>query len=157
MADTERRDVPESRIARLLNRAFGVAVGAGLGFSHNYLLAVRGRKTGMTFTTPVNLLDYDGRRFLVASRGETQWVRNARAAGRVALSKGSRRLEFQVREPAPQLKPPVLKAFLDRFATSVQRFYPIPKGSPVESFEAIANRYPVFELIPVAKSEARKR
>jgi len=157
MADTRRRDVPESRIDRLLNRAFGVAVGLGLGFSHNYLLAVRGRKTGMTFTTPVNLLDYDGRRFLVASRGETQWVRNARAAGRVALSKGSRRLEFQVKELAPQLKPPVLKAFLDRFATSVQRFYPIPKGSPAQSFEPIANRYPVFELIPVAKSEARKR
>ena len=157
MADTRRRHVPESRIDRLLNRAFGVAVGLGLGFSHNYLLAVRGRKTGMTFTTPVNLLDYDGRRFLVASRGETQWVRNARAAGRIALSKGSRRLEFQVRELAPHLKPPILKAFLDRFATSVQRFYPIPKGSPVESFEPIANRYPVFELISVAKSEARKR
>lgn len=157
MADTERRDVPESRIDRLFNRAFGVAVGWGLGFSHNYLLSVRGRKTGMTFTTPVNLLDYGGRRFLVASRGETQWVRNARAAGRIALSKGSRRFEFQVKELAPHLRPPILKAFLDRFATSVARFYPIPKGSPVESFEPIANRYPVFELIPAAKTQGPER
>jgi len=157
MAETKAHNLPESRIDRLFNRAFGVAVGLGLGFSHNYLLEVRGRKTGRAFTTPVNLLDYDGRRFLVASRGETQWVRNARAAGRVALSKGSRRLEFQVREVAPPFRAPILKAFLDRFATSVGRFYPIPKGSPVESFEPIASRYPVFELIPAAKDEERER
>ena len=45
-----------STIEQLFNRVFGLLVGLGLGLSHNYVLQVRGRKTGRMYSTPVNLL-----------------------------------------------------------------------------------------------------
>jgi hypothetical protein len=59
-----------------------------------------------------------------------------------------RRRRLAVRELPSELRPPILKAYLDRFAAEVQRFFPVPKGSPVEAFDEIAPRYPVFELQP---------
>jgi deazaflavin-dependent oxidoreductase (nitroreductase family) len=135
-----------SAMERLLNRTYGIVVGLGFGFAHNYLLETRGRKTGRVYTTPVNLLEMGGRRFLCASRGETAWVKNARAAGVVVLAKGSKRCEYGVRELAVADRAPMLKEFLDRFASSVQRFYPVPKGSPLEAFGDCARLMPVFEL-----------
>ncbi len=137
----------ETAFERIANRTFGGLVRLGLGFGHNYLLEVRGRKSGKVFSTPVNLLEYNGRRYLIASRGETQWARNARAAGRVTLRKGIRRRDYKVRELPVSERPPILKEFLDRFATSVQRFHAVPKGSPAEAHVADAPRHPVFELI----------
>ncbi len=137
----------ETAFERIANRTFGGLVRLGLGFGHNYLLEVRGRKSGKVFSTPVNLLEYNGRRYLIASRGETQWARNARAAGRVTLRKGIRRRDYKVRELPVSERPPILKEFLDRFAASVQRFHAVPKGSPAEAHAADAPRHPVFELI----------
>ena len=65
---------------RFFNRIFGYLVGFGLGFHYNYLLQVRGRKSGKLYSTPIDLLELNGKRFLVAPRGRTQWVRNAEAA-----------------------------------------------------------------------------
>ena len=45
-------------------------------------------------------------------------------------------------------RPAVLRAYLDRFGTFVQRYFPVRAGSPPSSFDAIAARYPVFELLP---------
>lgn len=132
---------------RIANGLFGVLVGLGIGFGHSYVLEVRGRKSGNVFKTPVNLLTRDGKRYLVASRGETNWVRNARAAGTVALVKGSDRKDYRVREIPIAERPEIIKDFLDRFALSVQRYYPVPKGSPASAFAEIAARYPVFELV----------
>lgn len=74
---------------RILNKAFGILVGLGLGLRHNYLVEVRGRKTDRIYSTPIDLLEVEGRRFLVAPRGRTQWVRNAEAAGEVTLKEAS--------------------------------------------------------------------
>jgi hypothetical protein len=60
-----------------------------------------------------------------------------------------RRRRYAVRELPPGKRSPILKAYLDRFAGEVQRFFPIPKGSPVEAFNDLAPRYPVFELQPL--------
>jgi hypothetical protein len=60
-----------------------------------------------------------------------------------------RRRRFAVREVVPEARPPVLKAYLDRYAAEVQRFFPVSKGSPEAAFEAIAGHYPVFELTPL--------
>jgi hypothetical protein len=97
----------------------------------------------------VDPLDLGGHRYLVCARGNANWVRNARAAGEVVLVRALRRHRYAVRELPPDLRPPVLKAYLDRFASEVQRFFPVPKGSAVEAFDALASRYPVFELQPV--------
>ncbi len=134
-------------IERIFNRFFGFLVGLGLGMKHNYLLEVRGRKSGKLYSTLIDLLERGGKRFLVAPRGLTQWVRNAEAAGEVALKKGSSRQTYRLRPVPDAEKPELLKAYLDSFKTAVQRFFPVPAGSGVEAFVSIAPNYPVFELI----------
>src|SRR4029077_19302165 len=119
---------------RGFNRLFGFLVGLGLGFSHNYLLQVRGRKSGRLYSTPIDLLELGGKRFLVAPRGRTQWVRNAEAAGEVTLKKGRSQQRFQLRPIADADKPEILKAYLDNFKREVQRYFPLPAGSPVQAF-----------------------
>jgi deazaflavin-dependent oxidoreductase (nitroreductase family) len=134
-------------VEKIFNRVFGFVVGVGLGFSYNYLLQVRGRKSGKLYTTPINLLERNGKRFLVAPRGRTQWVRNAEAAGEVTLKKGSSSQGFRLWVLAEVEKPEILKAYLDAFKRDVQRYFPVPAGSPVESFAELAGSYPVFELL----------
>ena len=133
---------------KIFNRIFGFLVGLGLGFSYNYLLEVRGRKTGKLYSTPINLLELNGKKFLVAPRGRTQWVRNAEAAGEVTLKKGSKRQKFRLRPLTDAEKPAILKAYLDTFRREVQRYFPIPAGSSQEPFAAITGSYPAFELLP---------
>jgi deazaflavin-dependent oxidoreductase (nitroreductase family) len=137
----------ESTIDRFFNRLMGQALRLGFAPGYMRLLEVRGRKSGKTFTTPVNVLEFQGRRWLVAARGETAWARNARASGRVVLRRGSRAESLTVREIADADKPEIIKAFLDRFKSQVQRFFEVPAGSPADAFRAAASRTPVFELI----------
>ena len=134
-------------IERAFNKTFGFLVGMGLGFSYNYLLQVRGRKSGRLYSTPIDLLELGGKRFLVAPRGRTQWVRNAEAAGEVTLKKGRTRQRFQLRSIPDADKPEILKAYLDNFKGAVQRYFPVPAGSPARAFAELAQSYPAFELI----------
>jgi deazaflavin-dependent oxidoreductase (nitroreductase family) len=136
-------------VEKIFNRAFGLLVGVGLGFSYNYLLQVRGRKSGRIYSTPINLLERQGKRFLVAPRGRTQWVRNAEAAGEVTLKKGSTRQKFRLRPLVETEKPEILKAYLDTFKREVQTYFPVAAGSPVEVFVELIPNYPAFELLAV--------
>ena len=129
----------------MFNRLFGVLVGLGFGLSHNYLLQVRGRKSGRLYSTPVNLLIVDDRKYLIAPRGNTQWVRNARSAGEVWLKKGRRQDRFRVREVRNAEKPRLLKLYLEQFRTTVQRYFSVPAGSDPEAFFAGLSLHPVFE------------
>jgi len=138
---------PPTAIERAFNSIFGLLVGLGLGLKHNYLLQVRGRKSGKLYSTPIDLLEMDGKRFLVAPRGQTQWVRNAEAAGEVTLKKGGFQKSFRLRAIPHEEKPALLKAYLDRFKTTVQRYFPVAAGSDAQAFLSIAANYPVFELI----------
>ena len=135
-------------VERIFNRVFGFVVGLGLGLRHNYLLEVRGRKTGRIFSTPINLLDFRNKRYLVAPRGRTQWVRNAGSAGEVTLKKGRTRQSFRLLAILDSDKPEILKAYLDQFKPTVQRYFPVPAGSPAEAFTGLVESYPVFELLP---------
>ncbi len=130
------------------NRLFGALVGAGMAPSHVYLLQVTGRKSGRTYSTPVYIVERNRTRFLVAPRGETQWVRNARAAGRISLKRGRTRKAFRLRELADPDKPEILKQYLDSYRLAVHKYFPITAGSPAEAFFRIAPDYPVFELVP---------
>ena len=136
-----------SRVEALFNRVFGVLVGLGLGMKHNYLLQVRGRKSGKLYSNPIDLLELNGKRYLVAPRGLTQWVRNAESAEEVTLKRGGFRQTFHLRPIPDADKPGLLKAYLDSFKTTVQRYFSVRAGSPPEAFFAIAAEYPVFELL----------
>ena len=134
-------------IERAFNRTYGFLVGLGFGLSHSYLLQVRGRKSGKLFSTPVDLLKLNGKQFLVAPRGRTQWVRNAEAAGEITLKRGNFRGAFRLRPLADSEKPEVLKSYLDSFKKEVQRYFPLPAGSPASAFRELASNYPAFELV----------
>jgi hypothetical protein len=90
-------------------------------------------------------MELDGKQFLVAPRGRTQWVRNAEAAGEVTLKRGARR-RYRLRPLEESEKPHVLKTYLTNYKSAVKKFFPIPPGAPVEEFAKIAGEYPVFEL-----------
>jgi hypothetical protein len=139
-------------IERILGRMLVFLVRIGLVRGHFYVLEVRGRKSGRTISLPVDPLDLDGQRYLVCARGNSNWVRNVRTAGEVVLVRAMRRRRYAARELPSGMRPPILKAYLDRFAGEVQRFFPVPKGSAVESFNDLAPRYPVFALQPLDKT-----
>src|SRR5512143_3972894 len=105
-----RRFNQPNAVDRAINKLFGLLVGLGLGLRHNYLLQVRGRKSGRIYSTPVDVLDRDGKRYLVAPRGYTEWVRNAVASGTVSLQKGRWSQEFDVRLVSDDEKPEILKS-----------------------------------------------
>jgi hypothetical protein len=137
-----------SGLDRLFNRIYGVFGWAGLGFSYACLLEVRGRKSGRTYFTPIDLLELNGKRYLVSPRGRTQWV-NAEAAGEITLKKGRARQRFGLRALDDNEKPEILKAYLDTFKREVQKYFPVKAGAPPEAFRAVAEQYPGFELTPL--------
>jgi hypothetical protein len=76
-------------------------------------------------------------------------VRNAEAAGEVTLKKGRMRQRFRLRPIPDADKPEILKAYLDNFKREVQRYFPVPAGSPVQAFRELSPSYPAIELIAV--------
>lgn len=135
------------RIDRIGNALFrGLArLGIGPGWS----LTTRGRRTGLPRTVPVIPVDSGGQQWLVAPYGEVDWVRNARAAGQVQLSRGRITRICRVREASPAEAGPVLKRYV-RIATATRPYFAAPPGAPVAAFVAEAGRHPVFALTLVA-------
>jgi len=133
-------DVVSNRLMQLLGR-FGISI---LG---SRTLAVRGRTSGEWRTTPVNLLTFEGDRYLVAPRGHTQWVRNMRVAGGGELRLGRRVEPFRAVELTDTDKPPVLREYLRRWAWEVGFFFgDIDADSPEATLMEIAPGFPVFRI-----------
>lgn len=137
-----------SAVEAFFNRAFGFLVGLGIAPGYMHLLQVRGRKTGRIYSSPVNLLQFGGKPYLVAPRGATQWVRNAETAGEIVLKRGSARRKYRLRPIPDPEKSELLKLYLESYKSAVQRYFPVPAGSPAAAFRDVASNYPVFELIP---------
>ena len=113
-------------------------------------MRVKGRKTGEWRSTPVNLLSFEANRYLVAPRGETQWVRNLRAAGTGQLLVGRRVEVFRAVEIPSEEKPAVLRAYLKRWKAEVGVFFDcVSASSSDEELMTIGPRHPVFRLEPV--------
>jgi deazaflavin-dependent oxidoreductase (nitroreductase family) len=134
----------------VFNPLVAVLTRQGVSVLGSRVLAVKGRTSGEWRTTPVNLLGLEGRRYLVAPRGETQWVRNLRAAGTGELRVGKRAEAFRGRELSDDEKVPVLRAYLKRWKAETGVFF---EGTGADSSDdeirAIAPRHPAFEVLPV--------
>jgi len=76
-------------------------------------------------------------------------VRNADVAGEVILQRGFARQRYQLQPLSSLEKPEILKADLDRFRGSAQRYFPVPACSPADAFVELAPQRPAFELLPV--------
>jgi hypothetical protein len=139
---------PDWFTRRVFNPAVGRLTRWGISLLGSRVLDVRGRTSGEIRSTVVNLLTVDGARYLVAPRGETQWVRNVRAAGGEAVLRLGRRREAVVlHEVADADKTPILRAYLKAWAWEVGRFFDgLTASSTDEELAAAARGFPVFRL-----------
>jgi deazaflavin-dependent oxidoreductase (nitroreductase family) len=134
-------------VTGVFNRLVGVVTGMGMSMRGSRVLEVKGRSSGQPRRTPVNPLSFQGERYLVAPRGETQWVRNLRASGEGALLLGRRRERFSAVELPDEDKPPVLRAYLKHWKFEVGAFFDgVGPDSPEEELRAAAQKHPVFKL-----------
>jgi deazaflavin-dependent oxidoreductase (nitroreductase family) len=143
--------MPATPAGRRLNRAFNQSVAAltrlGISVWGSRVLYVRGRTSGEWRRTPVNLLTFEGERYLVAPRGQTQWVKNMRAAGGGELHVGRRVEPFTATEIADDQKPALLRAYLRRWKLEVGVFFDgVGPDAPDQKLREIAPGYPVFRL-----------
>jgi deazaflavin-dependent oxidoreductase (nitroreductase family) len=139
---------PGTLTRKLMNPFVILAMRAGISIWGSRILEVRGRKSGTPRRTPVNLLEVDGRQYLVSPRGETQWIRNVRADnGHLALILGRRREERVAHELSDTEKPPILRAYLRRWKMEVGVFFDgVSADSDDEDVRRIAPDHPVFLL-----------
>lgn len=150
------KDMAEDRYVRpgwltkhLFNGLVAAATRAGLSVWGSRVLRVRGRTSGEWRETPVNLLTYEGSRYLVAPRGVTQWVRNLRVAGEGELKLGRHVERFRATEIADQAKVDILRAYLRRWKAEVGVFFEgVGAGSPEDDVKRIAPNHPVFLIEP---------
>jgi deazaflavin-dependent oxidoreductase (nitroreductase family) len=120
----------------------------GVSVLGSRVLEVKGRKSGQPRRVPVNLLELDGREYLVSPRGETEWVRNVRAQnGRLDLLLGSKRQSRIATELIGDDRVPVLRAYLKRWKMEVGAFFEgVGPDSSDTDFKAQAEKHPVFLL-----------
>jgi deazaflavin-dependent oxidoreductase (nitroreductase family) len=128
----------------------------GIPLGPMVLLTVRGRKSGRLRTTPVDLFEKDGRKFLVSTHRQesSNWVRNLRAAGECVVRRGRASGTFTAVELPPPAAGQVLKGVLaPRLAMPLRGFvlrrtFSVPADAPLADFVAAAQNHPVFEIIP---------
>jgi deazaflavin-dependent oxidoreductase (nitroreductase family) len=131
----------------LFNPAVATLTRAGVSVLGSRVLRVRGRKSGLWRETPVNLLALDGQHYLVAPRGETQWVRNLRESGGGELRVGRRTQAFTAQEVDDDENAAVLRAYLKRWRWEVGVFFGgVGPDSSEADLRAEGRHHPVFRL-----------
>ena len=149
------RYLEPGRTTKVFNSAVAWLARAGVSILGSRELRVRGRRSGEWRATPVNLLVVEGRRYLVAPRGQTQWVRNIRVAGGAELRLGRRIEPFRGVELPDEDKPPILRRYLKRWKFEVGVFFDgVDAQASGERLLAIAPGYPVFRVDPASASSS---
>ena len=131
----------------MFNRVVAVFTRLGISVWGSRVLRVRGRKSGEWRSSPVNLLNREGTQYLVAPRGQTQWVRNIRVSGGGELVVGSRVQPFKAIEISDAEKVPILRDYLKRWKFEVGVFFGgVGPDSTDEELQRIAPDHPVFRV-----------
>jgi deazaflavin-dependent oxidoreductase (nitroreductase family) len=139
------------RVTRsIVNPLVSMLVKVGVPLKGAGVLSVRGRTTGEWRSVPVNPLSFEGDQFLVAPRGETQWVKNMRTARGGRIQRGRRTQEFTAVEVGDAEKTPILRAYLQEWAWEVGAFFDgVGADSTDEQLAAIAPNHPIFRITAV--------
>jgi deazaflavin-dependent oxidoreductase (nitroreductase family) len=140
----------------LLNPLMHGLIGLGLPLGPRrapmVLLTVKGRKSGQPRTTAVNMFERDDSRYVLGTFGETDWVRNLRAAREAILIQRGRRLavdaiELPIEDAAPVLQEALEPFLRTRFGgQALRRYYDVRPGAPLAAYIEEARRHPIFEL-----------
>jgi deazaflavin-dependent oxidoreductase (nitroreductase family) len=135
------------QVGRLSNELVAALTRRGISIKGSRVLSVRGRTSGEWRSTPVNPLPYEGKTYLVSPHGQTQWVRNMRAAGGGELRVGRRVESFTATELPDEQKPPLLREYLRRWKFEVGMFFEgVGPDAPDSRLLEIAPGYPVFQI-----------
>lgn len=135
----------QTRLRRLGNKLIAPLARLGLAGRRTHVLTVTGRKSGRRYSTPVQLVFIAGERWLVAPYGAVGWVKNARAAGEVELTRARKTERVRIEQVGPDQAAPVLREYL-RDTPIVKPFFDVGSDAPLEAFAAEASRHPVFRL-----------
>ena len=131
----------------VFNRAINGLMALGISVQGSRVLEVKGRKSGRWRTTPVNLLEVDGARYLVAPRGNTQWVRNMRVAAGGRRRRGRKPEGFKATDVAGAAAVPLLRAYLKKWKWEVGVFFEgVDTDASDAELLAIVPDHPVFKL-----------
>jgi deazaflavin-dependent oxidoreductase (nitroreductase family) len=131
----------------VFNPTVALCTRMGLSVWGSRVLRVRGRKSGEWRESPVNLLTFEGNRYLLAPRGNTQWVRNIRVSNEGELKLGSHVEKIRVTEIPDDQKIAILRAYLQRWKFEVGMFFSgVSADSPESDVRRIAPDHPVFRV-----------
>jgi deazaflavin-dependent oxidoreductase (nitroreductase family) len=128
-----------SRTQRWANTMLARVLRKGRGPRFMRLLITRGRRSGEIRSTPVVPVRDGEHTWVVSPFGEVGWVRDARVAGQIELSRGDDRTAYRVRELGHDESGPVLR----RYLSTPARFF---AGRQIRD---VSRPHPVFELTPV--------
>jgi deazaflavin-dependent oxidoreductase (nitroreductase family) len=128
------------------NALISPAAKLGVAGSKVYILTVPGRRSGILRSNPVQLVVDGNDRWLVAPYGIVDWVKNARAAGRVTLTRAGRSEEVSVSEVGAAEAGPILKRYVKQVGRVVYPYFDVGPDASTEEFAGEARRHPVFRV-----------
>jgi deazaflavin-dependent oxidoreductase (nitroreductase family) len=132
----------------VFNRFVGWLARRGVSIAGSRELEVVGRKSGEPRRTPVNPLDFDGGRYLVAPRGEVQWVKNVRVNPKAKLLKGGKAEEITLSEITDETqRVPLIRAYLEKWRWETGVFFDgVKADAPDDELARIAPDHPAFRI-----------
>lgn len=120
--------------SKIFNR---IAMATGLSGSET--LTITRRSSGTSQQIPVVTIVVDGTRYLVSTRGESQWVKNVRANPKVTLTARGKSTDLVATELPVDRRAPVLAAYRTQLGKTVEGYF---KTLPDDA------DHPVFALAP---------
>lgn len=110
-------------------------------------IETKGRKSGQTRSNAVTVVEHEGQRYLVAPRGETEWVRNVRAANGEAVLRHGARKPVRLEELPIEQRAPIIKPYLKKTAMATKGEFGLEPDADISEFERIAPKHPVFRIL----------
>jgi len=151
--DTAARRSSIPRVVPILNPLIRRLLHIGMPMGPNALVTIRGRRSGEPRTFPAAVMDAGDRQYLVATFGETNWVRNLRVAGEGTFRRGRTGHAFRASEVPIDRAGPVLRQALEPFLRSrltsplLGSWYGLGASSTDADYERAAVIHPIFELV----------
>jgi deazaflavin-dependent oxidoreductase (nitroreductase family) len=136
-----------SGFTKRMNSLMGWLGGRGIGPKKMVQLMVKGRKSGQLRTVAVNIVEHDGKRYLVAPRGNTEWVRNALAAGGEAVIKRGKSENVRLMDVPVVERAPIIQKYVKETAI-VRGEFGLKEDSSLEEVQKVADRHPTFRIDP---------
>jgi deazaflavin-dependent oxidoreductase (nitroreductase family) len=133
-------------MTKFFNSIWGRLAGSGLTPKRNVMLEVKGRRSSEARSVPVNIVEFEVGRYLVSPRGESEWVRNVRAAAGRAVLRHGKREPVRLEELPAGERAPIIQAYLEENAMATKQHFGIDPKAGIAEFERIAPLHPVFRI-----------